>query len=157
MSDSNTGYHNTGHHNTGNWNTGHRNTGYFCEQDGPVMFFDLPCDMTREDADEAVPYIDLPCGAEWIAFGDMADQAKVDNPNAEHAGGYLKKYEMPYTESFPLAWAKLDEDERARWTSLPNFDADKFERITGVRVGVEPSQSGPREIVIDGITYVPKD
>ena len=88
----------------------------------------------------------LPVGVEWVPQSDMTEAEKSDHPQHKHIGGYLRKHELPYTESFPLAWSKMDDDERKRWTSLPNFDADKFLQITGVDVRI-PKQ---RTITIDG-------
>ena len=149
--DCNTGYWNTGDWNTGNWNTGYWNTGdcntgYFCTITQTATFFDKPTTLTHEEARKLIPFVELPIGAVWIASSDMSDDEKAANPDHEHVGGCLRKYELPYTESFPLAWAKMSGDERAKWTSLPNFDADKFLTITGVDVR-EPTT---RKITIDG-------
>jgi len=132
--DWNTGNGNTGNLNTGDWNTGDWNTGYFCENDGPVMFFDRPCNLTREQAVNAIPYVDLPIGVEWVPSENMTDEEKAKNPNHVTIDGYLKKRDLPITEAFPLAWSKMGLDTKRRFLLLPNFDAAKFARITGVDV-----------------------
>lgn len=130
----NTGNCNTGNCNTGSWNTGNLNTGYFCEQDGPITFFDLPCSLTREQAVNAIPYVDLPIGVEWVPSSIMTDEEKAKNPNHVTIGGYLKKRDLPISEAFPPAWAEMDIGTKRRFIALPNFDAAKFARITGVDV-----------------------
>lgn len=161
----NTGDCNAGNCNAGNWNTGDWNNGYFCENDGPVTFFDLPCDLTRDQAIDAIPYVDLPVGAIWIARSKMTEAEVSGNPNCDAIGGYLKARVLPISEAMPQAWAKLDVETKRRFMALPNFDADKFQRITGVDVRsdrdlfplpVTPLESEPtaaKTIVLDGVTY----
>ena len=135
--DRNTGNCNTGYCNTGDWNTGNRNTGYLCTKTPTATFFDMPTDLTHEDARRLIPQVDLSIGVEWIASSDMSDAEKVANPNHATIGGYLKKHELPLCESFPPVWKTLDDKTKQRFTDLPNFDADKFLAITGVDVRVE--------------------
>jgi len=160
--DMNTGHRNTGGWNTGDWNTGDWNTGFFCESNGPVIFFDQPCNMTREEACHAIPYIELPIGVEWVSRGDMTPEEVTANPSCDTIGGYFRKRELPIREAFPLAWAKLDIDDKRRFMALPNFDADKFERITGVDVRqdrdlfpamVEKEEQPADEIIVGGKRY----
>ena len=143
----NSGHWNAGDGNTGDWNTGDNNTGFFCTETPAVMFFDRPTSLTREQAREVIPRIDLPTGTEWVASEDMSDDEKQDNPNHEVVGGFRREHELPYTESFPLAWAKMTPEEKQKWLDLPNFDAEKFLEITGVDV-----RKTTRTIVIDGKT-----
>jgi len=157
----NTGNRNTGNSNTGDWNTGNRNTGYFCEEDGPVMFFDLPCEMTREQAADAIPWVDLPIGAVWVDRAQMTDEEVAINPNCDRLGGYLKSRAIPIVEAMPMVWANLNIEAKRRFLDLPNFDADKFMRITGVDVRqdadlfpqTDAHADPPKTIVIDGVTY----
>ena len=166
--DWNTGYRNTGDRNTGDWNTGDCNTGdwntgYFCENEGPVTFFDLPCSLTRDEAIDAIPYIEMPIGAEWVSSEEMSDQEKADNPDHVTIGGYLKARVLPINEAFPKVWPTLDVETRRKFVALPNFDAAKFERITGVDVLKDadlfpqsvtvPDVVTRKRIVIDGETF----
>mgnify|MGYP000309561097 FL=1 len=152
--DCNTGDCNTGDCNTGDWNTGHCNTGHFCEETGPVLFFDKPVDVTRDEARSLIPHVDLPCGAQWVASDAMTDAEKDEWPAHKTTGGFLRKHTLPVRESFPLAWEKLDDETRQRFIDLPHFDAAKFERMVGVNVNA--AASPPREIVIEGATYTLK-
>ena len=135
----NSGHYNSGHCNSGNYNSGfynsgHYNSGFFCVNDAPVTFFDHSWSGSREEAMELIPDIDLPVCCEWIASSEMSDEEKSSFPNHVTIGGYLKSNPMPLTDSFPIAWSKLTDDEKSQWTSLPNFDAEKFLKITGVDV-----------------------
>src|ERR1035437_569482 len=145
--DGNSGDWNSGDRNSGNWNSGdwksgyrnsgfgnsgNRNSGFFCTETPSPLFFDKPTNLSWEDALTSIPSIDLPCGCTWIETKDMSSAEKTDNPTYKTAGGYLKVVDKPITETFPLAWAEMSAEEKAKWTSLPNFDAEKFFKITGV-------------------------
>jgi len=132
--DFNTGHYNTGDCNTGDFNTGNRNTGFFCTGTPSPMFFDHPTDLTWDEAYSLITHIDLPIGVEFVASKDMTDAEKSEHPSHNTIGGYLRKHERPIREVFPIAWAKMSQAERDKWTGLPNFDADKFFEITGVDV-----------------------
>lgn len=156
----NTGHLNTGLLNTGDFNTGDLNTGYFCVDDGPVTFFDAPCSLTRGKADAAIPWIDLPAWAcEWVEASNMSDEQKSANPSYATTGGFLRKHTLTIQQSFPLAWAKLDTGTKQRFLDLPNFDAAKFLKCTGV--DVRPSDAAPSavtdavpdEITLNGRRY----
>lgn len=162
--ESNTGNWNTGNWNTGDWNTGHRNTGYFCVNDGPVVFFDLPSTLTRDQAQEAIPYVDLPVGCEWVSLEKMTQEEKAANPKSVTIGGFLRVLKKSMQEAFPIVWAKLNLETKRCFTSLPNFDADKFLNCTGVDVRKDTelnpdpvvenaTPTSCKTIVIDGINY----
>ena len=147
---SNTGHRNTGHCNTGNWNTGHSNTGFFCTETPAPMFFDKPCNLTWDEAIEAVPHVDLPIGCEWVSEANMTDAEKAEHPNYATIGGYLKKCELTLQQAFPMAWAKMDAETKQKFLDLPNFDAEKFLACTGVDVRT-PDE--PDEITVNGVKY----
>jgi hypothetical protein len=142
--DRNTGDLNTGHLNTGNWNTGNCNTGYFCEKDGPVIFFDQPCDMARDEAIKTVanlPGLDiLQIGAEWVQEESMSESEKSQYPCHVSRGGFLRKHTLPLIQSMPLMWEKLTPQQRQKWLDLPNFDAGKFMRMYGIDTRKPPAK-----------------
>ena len=144
----NTGDCNTGDCNTGNYNTGDCNTGFFCTNTSNPIFFDFPSNLSWDEAYNAIPYVELSVGVEWIPSDEMSETEKIENSNHLHVGGYLKKHELPLREAFPLAWAKLNDATKQRFINLPNFDAKKFLQITGVDVRI-PAK--PDIIVIDGV------
>ena len=134
----NSGDMNSGNGNSGNWNSGDGNAGYFCVNSRPLLFFDVVWDGTREQADELIPYIDLPCGVKWISESEMTDEEKTEHPKHKTLGGYLKSKPIPITESFPIVWESMTDADKQPWLDLPNFDADKFLIITGVDVRKKP-------------------
>jgi hypothetical protein len=149
----NTGHCNTGDWNTGDWNTGHCNTGFFCTETPKPAFFDLPFDGTFDDARNLIPYVELPVGVIWTPTEQMTNEEKKANPNHITIGGYLRASELTIQQAFPMAWAKMNNDEKQRWLSLPNFNAEKFLACTGVDVRKpEP----PDSITVDGVVYVRK-
>ena len=146
----NTGNRNTGNWNTGSWNTGNCNTGYgntgdfnttdnatgcFCTEKQTIMFFDKPSTWTLEDWRYSDAYralfdhIDL---TKWVSYEDMMDVEKAEHPESEATGGYLKK--LDYKLACREGWAKMTDDEKQAVKNLPNFDAEKFEQITGIDV-----------------------
>ena len=136
----NTGDCNTGSWNTGSWNTGDFNTtnnatGCFCTEKQTIMFFDKPSTWTFDDWVFSDAYralrsnIDL---IEWVSYEYMTGIEKIEHPESEATGGYLRK------RDFKLAcregWAEMTDDEKQAVKNLPNFDAEKFEQITGINV-----------------------
>ena len=69
----------------------------------------------------------------WINFSDMSYKEKEQNPKAEGAGGYLKP-ERVTREQRQQWYDALSEDDKHEIKSIPNFDADIFEEITGIDV-----------------------
>ena len=147
--DGNTGHRNTGNRNTGDWNTGdwntgdwntgdrntgNRNTGFFCTETPSPMFFDRPTNLTWGQACDAVPYVELAVGAKWTPSEQMTDEEKIEYPNHTTIGGFLSAAQMTIQQAFPLAWAKMTQAEKQQWLDLPNFDAEKFLKCTGVDV-----------------------
>ena len=69
---------------------------------------------------------------EWISEDEMTDQEKLENKHFFTTKGYLKRIE--YKEAWRKFWEKTDQDNKNKILNLPNFDADIFEDITGIRV-----------------------
>ena len=159
--DSNTGNWNTGNRNTGNWNTGNWNTGNcntgnrntgdrntgdwnntsfsngcFNTEQPKIYLFNKPSDWTLQDwfesrARKLLNQFDN-CPLKYIYFDDMTGEEKAAHPEAKTTGGYLKK--RTTEDSARKWWAGLDDDERSVILGIPNFDADIFEKITGIDV-----------------------
>ena len=104
--DRNTGSWNTGDRNTGSWNTGDRNTGYFnTVTPKTILVFNSPCNINAwEQADKP----------KFIVFHVDPD--------------------LGYKESWKKAWENASKKDRELVKLLPNFNADVFEEITGIRV-----------------------
>ena len=131
----NTGDCNTGYCNTGDFNTTDNATGCFCTEKQTIMFFDKPSTWTLEawrcsDAYHALrSNIDL---TKWVSYEDMMDAEKAEHPESEATGGYLKK--LDFKLACREGWAKMTDEEKQAVKNLPNFDAEKFEQITGIDV-----------------------
>ena len=63
----------------------------------------------------------------------MNTEERNKYPEAEHiTGGYLKKKE--YKEAWKEAYNKATKEDIKLLKALPNFDADIFEDITGIKI-----------------------
>ena len=135
--DHNSGDHNTGNFNTGDYNAGSFNTGCFCVENHPVLFFDNESkisysrDWLRSKARHLLNSIPRNT-VEWIDTRDMSDDEKIKHPSYKTTGGYLKV--LDESDSAQAWWDSLDEDNRKVIFDIPNFDADKFKKCTGIDV-----------------------
>ena len=133
--DRNTGNWNTGNRNTGNWNTGDWNTGYFSTITPKVDLFEKPSGLTLEEVNNIKGIQVLNWNFEnnwWIYSENMSEEEKASHPEHETLGGYLKS--IPFKDACKLMWDKLTDDEIQAVKDIPNFDADIFYRITGIKV-----------------------
>ena len=136
--DRNSGDLNSGDRNSGDLNSGYRNSGVFCnkKREDTVPFFNKESDMTWDEWYNHDAY----CASrrlettKWIYWDDMTDKEKANNEKAYVCGGYLKVYE--YKEAWKNLWDTLDDDEKETFRTLPNFDPDVFEDITGIRIKI---------------------
>jgi len=142
----NSGNHNSGDWNSGNWNSGDWNSGHWNNSSRETGFFNThliktvnvfnkPCDIEVWNNSEkpSFIYFDL---VEFISFVNMTDEEKLIHPEAKTCNGYLKK--LDYKEAFQKSYNKLSEEQRIKQTTLlkalPNFDADVFFEISGIRI-----------------------
>ena len=130
----NSGDMNSGDMNSGDWNLSSNNSGCFNTEQHQLNFFDNPTDMTFKEWRNSEAYyllrgIDF---MEWVYFEDMTEEEKKKHPEAETTGGYLKQYDLK--ESANRWWDSLSDDSRQVIKDIPNFDAEKFYKITGVKV-----------------------
>jgi hypothetical protein len=129
--DNNTGHYNTGDRNTGNfntgdWNTGDRNTGdfnicnyssgFFCTKEPKVRLFNQELDMTISEFKNSKYYVALLSSPFTLT---------------EEIDGKLVKY--TYEEACAEWWKKMSEEKKKIVKSIPNFDAEIFEEITGIK------------------------
>ena len=128
--DWNSGNCNSGYRNSGNWNSGYRNSGLFNTDEPAVRMFNRPTDFKRSEI--KLPdclYFGLTV---WVSSDDMSDAEKIEHPEHETTGGYLKT--LDYKEAFTAAMQKATPEEIEQIRNLPNFDADVFEEISGFRI-----------------------
>ena len=131
----NTGDWNTGSWNTGDWNTGNRNTGFFSTITPKVTLFEKPTDMIAEEVYNIPGVRILSWNYEnnwWIYSKNMTDEEKAVHPEHETTGGYIKS--IPFKDACALMWGNLTDKEKETVKAIPNFDADIFYRITGIKV-----------------------
>ena len=98
------------------------------------MFFNRESDMTWDEWYSCAAYStaqDLEI-TKWIEWDDMTDKEKKDNSNAYVCGGYIKVFE--YKEAWSNLWNTLSDEQKNSFKTLPNFDADIFEEITGIKI-----------------------
>ena len=147
----NSGNWNSGDRNNGNWNSGDRNNGNcnsgdwnyasncvgcFNTIDKPIMFFDKPSNITLREWRNSNAYwllnrIDFR-PADWIWSNDMTDIEKENHPEHQTTGGYLKIKDN--SDCFIEWWKRLTKAEKSIIKAIPNFDSEKFYKITGIKV-----------------------
>ncbi len=134
----NSGDWNSGYCNSGDWNSGNRNSGVFCTDEKPtIKLFDKPSDWTREKwRDSNACYVMRGCPythSDFIDSCNMSDEEKERHPEYKTIGGYVKTF-IVTNEDKQAWWNGLQDEGRAEVMALPNFDAEKFEKCTGIRV-----------------------
>ncbi len=131
--DSNSGYSNSGDSNSGYSNSGDRNSGDFnSTTPDTINCFNKPCKIKDWDNARKPDFIYNVLLNKWISWSEMTDQEKIDNKNAFVTEGYLKTYS--YKEAWAEAYKGASEDDIKLLKALPNFDANVFEEITGIKV-----------------------
>jgi len=150
----NSGHYNSGHYNSGHYNSGHRNSGHynsgdwnsgifnscdhsngaFCNRENEdIRIFNTPSGMSYGEFAKSTYYAAICSSAfrltEWVEY--TAEEKKKDKKKAL-AGGYLKEYS--YKEACANWWNGMSDNNRATIKSMPNFDADVFEDITGIKI-----------------------
>ena len=134
--DSNTGDCNTGDYNTGDWNIVNASSGCFCTEDQNILIFDKLSAWTIKDwwnSDARHLLNQIPKNVvEWIYESDMTDVEKEENPTFKTMGGYLKV--LDESEAAQIWWDGLSEKNKECIKSIPNFDAKKCEKCTGIKI-----------------------
>ena len=136
-----TGDYSTGNRSTGHWSTSDYSTGHFSTiDDTGFSAFNKPC--TRDQWAQAdIPswlYFNL---TDWVDKEDMSDLEKEENPTYITTGGYLKVYE--YQEAWRRSYDNVTREEQLVVKNLPNFDAEVFYEISGIKI--DEILSNPKE------------
>ena len=129
----NSGDLNSGNYNSGDWNKCDGSNGIFCTEEPTIRIFDKDTDMTlnefrKSKYGKALRSVKLKL-TEWIKY---TEEEMKENKNKRLIGGYLKEYS--YKEACANWWNEFTEENREIIMSIPNFDADKFEKITGIKI-----------------------
>jgi hypothetical protein len=132
----NSGDCNSGNNNSGNWNKSSRETGFFnTHQVKTINVFNKPCDIELWNSSIKPNFIYFDV-VKFIEYKSMTDDEKYLHTEAKTRGGYLKK--LDYKEAFQKSYNNLSEEERIEQTALlkalPNFNADVFFEISGIRL-----------------------
>ncbi len=130
--DGNSGDGNSGDGNSGNNNSGNNNSGHFNSiTPDEILVFNKPCKKSVWNLAKkpSFIYFDL---CSWVLWDSMTIKEKKGNKNAFITGGYLKEFE--YKEAWKKAYRKATKEDVKLLKKLPNFDADVFYEITGIRI-----------------------
>lgn len=68
----------------------------------------------------------------WIRLSEMTDEEKSDNPDYEVLGGCIKI--LDESGNVQAWWDNLHDYKKKEILALPNFNADIFEKCTGIKV-----------------------
>lgn len=134
----NTGEMNIGDYNTGDCNSGRRQSGVFCTEEEPkINFFDMPSNMTFNEWRRTDAYRLLEKRFKYFKFISKYEANKMDisdctERDLDITGGYLKGYN--HWLAWKMFWESLSKNEMSKFTSLPNFDPEKFKKITGIDI-----------------------
>ena len=145
----NSGDCNSGNRNSGDWNSGNRNSGdwnntnfsngCFNTVEPTIHLFNKPSSWTYRDwlNSEARYLMNQIQGdiLEWVYLSDMTDEEKVEHPEAETTGGYLK--ELDNSECAVIWWRSLNQRQKNVIMAIPNFDKAIFKEITGIDVDAD--------------------
>ena len=131
--DCNSGDNNSGNANSGDWNKCDGSNGIFCTEEPTIRIFDKDTGMTlnefrKSKYGKALRSVKLKL-TEWIKY---TEEEMEEDKNKRLIGGYLKEYS--YKEACANWWIELTEENKEIIMSIPNFDADKFYEITGIKI-----------------------
>lgn len=130
-----TGFRNTGNRNTGDWNSTSFSSGFFNSEEQELYFFNKPTSLKRNELSDLKGLSVLRWNYEnswWIYSENMTDEEKTAHPEYETTGGYLKT--VDFKTACRMMWERLDDGDKQAVKELPNFDAEVFEEITGIKV-----------------------
>ena len=127
--DYNSGNYNSGYGNSGDYNSGNRNSGYFNSCDGSNGVF-----CNQEDKD--IRIFNIHSGMSLEQFIDSKYYHAIISSafmlTEEEEKGAVKTH--TFKEACDKWWKNMSDENRAIVKSIPNFDADAFEDITGIRI-----------------------
>jgi len=127
----NSGHCNSGDYNSGHWNSGDYNSGYLNLGTPNIRIFGKETSVSRHDI--VFPLFFSFRLNYWVNEDKMSDKEKEAFPSYVTTGGYLKTRE--YKQAFIESYEKATPEDRALVEKLPNFDADIFFQISGIRIG----------------------
>lgn len=73
--------------------------------------------------------------AKWVEKKDMTDDEKKSWSSCDQTGGFLKTFS--YKDAWAEMWKDMKLEDKKFITTMVNFDAEIFEKITGIKVEAE--------------------
>ena len=135
IGDCNTGGYNRGNRNIGDYNSASEVAGCFNTESHKIRFFDKKTDITLEQWRNSPAYDlfrSLPLHpTEWVYSENMTEEEKEQHSEHEITGGYLRERDI--SKSYIEWWNTLSEDEKNTIRAIPNYNAEKFYEITGIK------------------------
>ncbi len=130
----NSGDCNSGDCNSGDWNSTNNSSNVFCTEEQHILLFDKQSTLTLKKWRESDAYklLSSMTLTEWINKKDMLPEELVEHPETHCMNGYLRKYE--YKAACIKMWSLFNDEEKKIIQSIPNFDAKKFEHVTGIKL-----------------------
>ncbi len=134
----NSGDYNSGDCNSGDFNKTDHSNGCFNMKEPKIYLFDKPSEWTYNNwlfSDARDILCQIPEPVNWILSNDMTDEERLQHPEYEATGGYLKELsEADLSEKRQRWWDKLADEYKECIKSIPNFDAKIFKEITGIDI-----------------------
>jgi hypothetical protein len=129
----NSGDRNSGNRNSGNGNSGDYNVGHFNSiTPDDILVFNKPCKRLIWININKPNFIFNVNVNVWIDWDNMTDDEKKNNKDAFVTSGYLKT--IPYKEAWKIAYDSATKKDIELLKALPNWDANVFEEITGIKI-----------------------
>lgn len=132
----NSGSYNSGNCNSGNWNSGHHNSGnwnsgFFNTDEPTIRMFNKDTGLKRNKIRfPSFLNFDLTI---WVSKEQASnEELEKHKKEIETCNGFFKS--LDYKDAFQKAWNEASEEEHQLVKNLPNFDADIFYKISGIRV-----------------------
>lgn len=141
--DYNSGYGNSGNHNSGNYNSGDWNkasfsSGCFNTYETKIYLFNKLSEWTLRDwmgSDARSLLQNSPLNnLKWVTSDSMTGAEKELHPEHQTIGGYLREIAGESAESAQKWWNSLSDKDKYSIMSIPNFNAEIFKEITGIKV-----------------------
>lgn len=121
----NTGGNNIGDNNTGSFNLGNNHCGFFCTEEQPIYMFNKPTNLTFKEI------TDLPA----MKYAQNYFSSNPVSIKSLQNGAPSSMREIAKQENQRIWDNFLDRQIKYMIYDLPNFDANIFEQITGIKVG----------------------
>ena len=86
--------------------------------------------------------------AKWV------DIKEIEKPTTTQTqlGGYLKT--LSYKDAWKEMWNGMSNEDKKFFLDLPNFDAEIFEKITGIKPELTVNLKGKKvKVELDGVSY----